>query len=77
MNIKKYVKNVNSNNNPIIVRGKDISNYLTLDEIIFQSDFENFNAIINNFNVYLINSKENSDDYYIARKVLIEKRSGL
>lgn len=39
MNIKKYVKNVNSNNNPIIVRGKDISNYLTLDEIIFSKRF--------------------------------------
>jgi hypothetical protein len=70
-------KNVNSNNNPIIVRDKDVRNYLTLDEIIFQSDFESFNAIINNFNVYLINSKENSDGYYIARKVFIEKRSGL
>lgn len=46
-------------------------------KLFFLSDFENFNAIINNFNVYLINSKENSDDYYIARKVLIEKRSGL
>lgn len=70
-------KNVNCNNNPIIVRDKDIRNYLTIDEIIFQCDFENFNAIINNFNVYLINNKENSDGYYIAKKVYLEKGSGL
>lgn len=70
-------KNVNSRNNPIVVIEKDIGNYLTLDAIIYQTDFENFIEILNNFNVYLINSKENTDRYYIAKKVFIEKRRGL
>ncbi|HQA75283.1 hypothetical protein [Flavobacterium sp.] len=80
-NISKLVylnyESINSNNNPILVNPKDIKNFLTHDEIINNINFDNFINIINDFNVYVINSDYNLEDFFIAKKVKIEKYNGL
>lgn len=69
--------NKKSGNNPILINKKDILNYLNYNDIICCIKFENFMQTLSKFNVYIINDETNNSYYYLAKKVTVEKYSGL
>ncbi|MFT6749770.1 MAG: hypothetical protein ACJAQ1_001725 [Flavobacterium sp.] len=65
--------NNNNNNSPQLIFKKNIVNALTYKEIIENISSENFKEIIKNFkNIYLINSKDIYENYFISKKVIVE-----
>jgi hypothetical protein len=74
--ILKYL-NKKSDNFPSLVSKKEVLNYLNYNDIICCVKFDNFIRILSSFNVYVINSDYNSDEYFIAKKVNFEKYVGL
>jgi hypothetical protein len=65
--------NQNSDNNPILVNKKTIRNVLKYNVIIDSIKDENFVKILNNFDIYFINEDEALEDYYVAKKVQLQK----
>ncbi|WP_333659264.1 hypothetical protein [Flavobacterium sp.] len=75
--VKFKYENIKSNNIPLLINKKNIFNFLIYDEIVSQIKFKNFMNILNTFNVYIINAEYNSEEYFMAKKVNIEKYIGL
>ncbi|HEU4496160.1 MAG TPA: hypothetical protein VFR70_03840 [Flavobacterium sp.] len=71
-------KNQNAdNNNSRQVNQDDIVNFLTYDEIICNLDIEEFMKIASKFNIYIIQGERNSTRIYLAKKVTLERHSGM
>jgi hypothetical protein len=65
--------NYRSDNIPILVSKNAIGNSLTYDEVIYKVKSDDFLKILDNFNVYFINIDSTFDNYYMAKKVKLEK----
>ncbi len=74
--IFKYL-NKKSNNDPVLIKKKDVLNYLNYEDIVCCIKIGNFLETLSKFNVYIINAEPNSNQYYMAKKVSFEKYIGL
>ncbi|WP_445457313.1 hypothetical protein [Flavobacterium sp. HNIBRBA15423] len=76
-NLNLVYRNEKNHNIPIIVQKKDIKNVLFYNEIIESMNSENFSEIVSKFDLYLIEKDKDDKEYFIAKKVVLEKLSGL
>lgn len=76
-NINLTYINENDNNVPMLIHKNQIKNSLMYEEIVANINPENFYEIVSNYDVYIIECELNDKEYYMAKKVFLEKLAGL
>ena len=69
--------NNNSQNPPIIINTKDITNVITPNEILYSFETDIMSIISHFDNVYLVDMSVKNQNNYLAKKISITKNPGM
>lgn len=72
--IVRFTYRNDGRNNPILVNEKNIINNLSLNDLLYKIDLDEFYRIVSRFeNLYLVVNKSYDSSFYIAKKINVEK----